>query len=404
MRNLALCVLLALVFTACSTAYYHTTQDGSLKINKAQPVRVLLPENSDIEDRSFARLLAQKLSQHGFKLQDDAKCAFVFNMDEPTYQSTGSYTTYNTSTSYTNVSGFVGGTYVYGSASTTTTTPQTNYYTYAATFKKIYVDFACLNANGELESVWEGFASALLNDFMNYNEQMVDNLVVLVGENFTGNLRISGDQNVKSVLAAQKKQNYLFLEADFGFGFFSEVPSETISLSQYGYYDDIVGAEGDAGFPINLRVGLMHKFSARSSAILNLVYTKNFMANSLAFVETKSGRYESGKSSYSTTNVASLSTQQLGAELMYMYSGYFVGLGVSKDIGSNITYPVGSSEIKRDIDGLYLPIRLGCAWALSGSNFGVSFDLGTSVKLSGDSYSHNQFSINMGIIYLLPLW
>lgn len=402
MRNLALCVLLALVFTACSTAYYRTTQDSSSKINKAQPVRVLLPENSDIEDRSFARLLAQKLSQHGFKLQDDAKCAFVFNMDEPTYQSTGSYTTYNTSTSYTNVSGFVGGTYVYGSASTTTTTPQTNYYTYAATFKKIYVDFACLNANGELESVWEGFASALLNDYYEHSQKMVDNLVGLVGENYTGDLRISGDEDIKNVLKTKKYKNGLFFEFGIGFDIFSETQVEPIYLSQYGFYDDIAGAEGDIGFDMNFRLGYIRDLSVNSLFGVNLTYAKNLVSN--LSVNIKKGEYISGKTFYSPTNHAEITSQQLGMELMYLYKGYLLGVGVSKDIGSKIAFPVNSSTIERDIEGTYLPIRLGYVWQISGSNFGVSTEFSTAIKLSGESYMHNQFSMSVGIIYLLPLW
>lgn len=403
MKKVILC-LLALLLSGCySTAYYNTLQDSEYQINKANAVSVFLPADSSVETRQFARLLSYRLAQNGFIVADNAKCGLVFNLQEPTYQSVGAYTTYNTFTSYTNISGFVGNTYVYGSGQTTTTTPQTNFYTYSTTYKKIYLDFACLNSNNELQSVWEGFASATLNDFRAHPEKMVDNLVALVGENYTGHLRISGNQNVKATLKTQKSKNWLMLNFDIGCNVLNNTTiNPTLSLSEYGFYDDISVAESDLTLPINFRVGYARVISPNFLLGANLTYTKNLSAS--PFVEIRDGEYVYGKTLYSSAEQAEIKSQQVGVELMSIYRGWLVGVGVSKDIGSSVSFPVNGTTITKDIEGWYLPIRLGYMWGIDGIDLGISAEMGTSLHLSGNPYRHNQFSMSIGFMYLIDLW
>lgn len=164
-EKFGLLFLSAILLGGCSTAYYKTQQDKSYTIDKKEAVFVLQPTESTIENKQFARLLTHTLQGNGFKISDRAKCGFVFNLDEPTYENVGSYTTYNTSTVTTNTSGYVGNTYVYGRSTSTISTPQTHTFTYKTTYKKIYLDFACLDTNKQIEHIWEGFASAELNEW-----------------------------------------------------------------------------------------------------------------------------------------------------------------------------------------------------------------------------------------------
>lgn len=89
---------------------------------------------------------------------------------------------------------------------------------------------------------------------------------------------------------------------------------------------------------------------------------------------------------------------------MSIYRGWLVGVGVSKDIGSSVSFPVNGTTITKDIEGLYLPIRLGYMWGIDGIDLGISVEMGTSLHLSGNPYRHNQFSMSIGFIYLIDLW
>lgn len=69
--------------------------------------------------------------------------------------------------------------------------------------------------------------------------------IALIGEDdYKGNLRISGNQNIKKFVRSKKSKNILLLNTDIGFGLLSGQMNNRISLAQYGYYDDIVGVGG----------------------------------------------------------------------------------------------------------------------------------------------------------------
>ena len=192
------------------------------------------------------------------------------------------------------------------------------------------------------------------------------------------------------------------LNFDIGAAIFSKTKIDpALSLSEYGFYDNIDGADSTIGVPINFRVGYGRVVSLKSIVGINLTYNRNFAFE--PSVNVIKGDYISGKTYYSPSNDAEVKSQQLGVELMAIHNGWIFGIGVSKDIGSNVSFPVNSLTLTRDIKELYLPIRLGYTYNI-GENLGLSTELASSIQLSGDSYIHNQFSINMGIIYLINLW
>lgn len=119
-----------IVFSGCSTAYYKTYQDEGYIIDKRKLLAVYY--KNDTESRKFVKELGRLLVKNGFAVSDEnnAVCDLLFNLEEPTYEFTGSYTTYNTSTITTNTSGSIGRKSFSGSSTSTITTPQTNYYTY----------------------------------------------------------------------------------------------------------------------------------------------------------------------------------------------------------------------------------------------------------------------------------
>lgn len=197
-------------------------------------------------------------------------CGIFYKLDEPTYKNTGSYTTYNTSTSHTNtnISGFVGGYYVSGrgSSTTTTTTPQTHTYTYYKTYKKIYIDIGCPNNQGKINYIWNGFASAEIDDYRGNQENTIKNLVELIQENkFQGNVRIDIDQSLKWVLKNQKRKNYLTISTDVGLGF-ADGRMESISLAPYGYSNFLTLDSLSLGLvvPITIRAGYTREFNNKS--------------------------------------------------------------------------------------------------------------------------------------------
>lgn len=380
-KNLVFSVLSALFLCGCfSTAYYKTLQDEEHKIDKTKAVKVVLPTNSSIEERRFSKLLSSKLTQNGFTLNDDAKCGFVFDLQEPTYQ--------NTAISSHPVSGaYANSVYIHN---------------YSSTYKDIYLELACFN-NDENQSIWEGSVSTELSKYQNYPEKTVENLVALVGEEYSGNLRISGNGDTKKFINTQKKHNWLLFSFDVGGGLMSKTKIDTVADEDMSALDVRKG-----GVPLNVRVGYMRKISTKSALGLNFTYTRNFIVASDV-------EYAFRNDAYTFDTYPKHTSQQLGVELMGVYNGWLLGVGVSKDIDSSVKFP--TTQTKQEIDGLYLPIRLGYMWDIEGTNFRYSLTAATSLPLTwrsyihkmfshntGKTYLHNVFSINMGFSYLFNLW
>lgn len=189
--HMYLLVLLMFVFSGCGgSVYFKTLQNNEYFFDKADPIYILEPKDTSVEIKNFVNLLRDALEDFEFNVQDNASCSIAFNLEEPTYQYTGSYTTHSTSTVTTRTSGFVGGKYVTGTSTSTISTPQTNYYTYNKTYKKIYFNIGCLE-NGKFIPVWDGFASTLLNVYNENTRVIIDGLISLIGTDFKGEVYIS---------------------------------------------------------------------------------------------------------------------------------------------------------------------------------------------------------------------
>ncbi|MDR2638681.1 MAG: hypothetical protein LBC09_02450 [Helicobacteraceae bacterium] len=111
-----LALLSALVLSGCAaTTYYKTEGDPEFSIKKTDRIFVAtLDGQTTIEDKSFAALLKAKLRKNGFVVVEEnnrasANLMAFFTLDNKTYTGTGSYTTYQTNTTYS--SGYIGGTY-----------------------------------------------------------------------------------------------------------------------------------------------------------------------------------------------------------------------------------------------------------------------------------------------------
>lgn len=190
--------------------------------------------------------------------------------------------------------------------------------------------------------------------------------------------------------------NFLLLEFDIGGGLISSAISP-LSLSEYGYYDNISGTKSTLTMPLNLRIGYIRKLDSDSFIGLNLVYTK---INTKAEIEKIDGEYVYNKTYYSSFNKAEITSQQVGVEtIMISSDGTFLSIGVVKDKGSNISFPVKSGSVKKDLNGVYLPIRFGGFGKIS-DNLYANPQIATSLYLNGDSYVHNLFSINISLTYL----
>ncbi len=158
----------------CSTKVYYSTQtDPQITFNKQEPLSIYTGEISSIADKKFALSLAEIMVEDGFQINGfnlEAKstnCYLTFSLGTSYSQYTGGYTTYNTSTAYTNI------------------------YTIPIAIKKIAVSIICYDDRGKkIQEVWSGYVGAELGDYDKYQQKIIKNLVGLVGKDFKGYLKI----------------------------------------------------------------------------------------------------------------------------------------------------------------------------------------------------------------------
>lgn len=147
-------------------------------------------------------------------------------------------------------------------------------------------------------------------------------------------------------------------------------------------------------------MGYLRELGKRYYIGANMVYSKNLPL--LRMDIDVAGEYEFGKTFYSDT--AKVKSQQIGVEFMALLKGWLLGVGLSKDMGSSFSFPVNGTDIVKNVDSLYMPVRLGYLWEDSATHFGLSLELTSSIPLSGEYYIYNAFSMNMGFFYKIHLW
>ncbi|WP_431690465.1 hypothetical protein [Helicobacter himalayensis] len=175
---IAIGILLSCLFiNGCSTKVYYSTQtDPQIAFDKQEPLSIYIGEMPSITDKKFALSLAKTMVECGFQINGfnlEAKstnCYLVFSLDTSSsrYTYTGSYTTYNTSTAYTNI---------YTIPIVTVT-------------KKIVASILCKDNRGKITQVWSGYAGANVEDYDKYQQKILKNLVELVGKDFKGYLKV----------------------------------------------------------------------------------------------------------------------------------------------------------------------------------------------------------------------
>ncbi len=222
--------------------------------------------------------------------------------------------------------------------------------------------------------------------------------------NIPPNLRTEEKHNT-SKLPKKQTKNMILIGFNVGFGSLQGQMNEVIPTSLSGY-SDIIGVKDDGtsstiNIPINIRVGYLRKI-ANSYVGANISYTKHF-----------SERLSTSASlnPYDYTDDIGVKSERLGIEFMgvlgqlsHPETGLFIGVGLSKDINSSLTFPTRSGvDIVKDINGLYMPIRGGYLGSFKKTGLMYSIEMTTNIPLFSDSDYIKSTSLNVGIYYPI-LW
>lgn len=235
-------------------------------------------------------------------------------------------------------------------------------------------------------------------------------------DEYKGDLSTKGDLQTEekhntSKLPKKQTKNMILIGFDTGFGALQGQMNEVIptSLSGYGY---IIGVKDDGtstiNIPINIRVGYLRKI-ANSYVGANIAYTKHFSER----LGTTTER-DPHSSSYNYTDDIGVKSERLGIEFMgvvgkpsHPETGLFLGVGLSKDINSSLTFPMipmeSGADIVKDINGLYIPIRGGYLGSFKKTGLMYSIEMTTNIPLFSDSDYIKSTSLNVGIYYPI-LW
>lgn len=226
-------------------------------------------------------------------------------------------------------------------------------------------------------------------------------------DEYKGDLRTEEKHNT-SKLPKKQTKNMILIGFDIGFGSLQGQMNEVIPTSLSGY-SDIIGVKDDGtsstiNIPINIRVGYLRKI-ANSYVGANISYTKHF-----------SERLSTSASlnPYDYTDDIGVKSERLGIEFMgvlgqlsHPETGLFIGVGLSKDINSSLTFPMipmgSGGDIVKDINGLYMPIRGGYLGSFKKTGLMYSIEMTTNIPLFSDSDYIKSTSLNVGIYYPI-LW
>lgn len=232
-------------------------------------------------------------------------------------------------------------------------------------------------------------------------------------DEYKGDLRTKGDLQTEekhntSKLPKKQTKNMILIGFDIGFGALQGQMNEVIPTSLSGY-SDIIGVKDDGtsstiNIPINIRVGYLRKI-ANSYVGANISYTKHFSER----LSTSASLHP-----YDYTDDIGVKSERLGIEFMgvvgkpsHPETGLFIGVGLSKDINSSLTFPMipmeSGADIVKDINGLYMPIRGGYLGSFKKTGLMYSIEMTTNIPLFSDSDYIKSTSLNVGIYYPI-LW
>lgn len=236
-------------------------------------------------------------------------------------------------------------------------------------------------------------------------------------DEYKGDLRTKGDLQTEekhntSKLPKKTNKNMILIGFNVGFGALQGQMNEVIPTSLSGY-SHIIGVKDDGtstiNIPINIRVGYLRKI-ANSYVGANISYTKHFSER----LGTTTERDPYFYSPYDYTDDIGVKSERLGIEFMgvvgkpsHPETGLFIGVGLSKDINSSLTFPMipmeSGGDIVKDINGLYMPIRGGYLGSFKKTGLMYSIEMTTNIPLFSDSDYIKSTSLNVGIYYPI-LW
>ena len=187
--------LYCLVINGCYTTYYSTQTDPQIIFDKKEILSIKhTKEIPSVTEKKFALSLAEIMIENGFKINgfnadlESTNCYITFSIDTYSYQSIGNYTTYNTSALY--IPGTYNGNVYNPGKIIRTITPNTNIYTTTNVKRDIGVSIVCRDSKDKQSQVWFGFISADINSYNKYKNNIIRNLVGLIGKDFDGYLDI----------------------------------------------------------------------------------------------------------------------------------------------------------------------------------------------------------------------
>lgn len=236
-------------------------------------------------------------------------------------------------------------------------------------------------------------------------------------DEYKGDLSTKGDLRTEekhntSKLPKKQTKNMILIGFNVGFGALQGQMNEVIPTSLSGYRR-IIGVKDDGAssinIPINIRVGYLRKI-ANSYVGANILYTKHFSER----LGTTTERDPYSSSPYDYTDDIGVKSERLGIEFMgvvgkpsHPETGLFIGVGLSKDINSSLTFPMipieSGADIVKDMNGLYIPIRGGYLGSFKKTGLMYSIEMTTNIPLFSDSDYIKSTSLNVGIYYPI-LW
>lgn len=200
--------------------------------------------------------------------------------------------------------------------------------------------------------------------------------------------------------------HYFVIGANVGIANIGSFNFDNFSLRPYGYRD-ILGHSTDninASFPVNLRLGYMFDIADNWAVTINATFGTvaisfdNFY--DITIISDYSGKWTSYESVYSSDIKVQQNNMRLGGEILATYYlndyfrnnsfGIFGGVGISRDIKSNITFNVGTTKIVKKSEAWHPIIKAGIIW-YPYDIFGVSWEMNYSWAMGDNNYVSQGF-------------
>lgn len=182
-------VLAVLGLTACATktAYISSVTDPAYSPRKSDPIYLLIPDGTSIEDRQFSAFVLNEMRAAGFTMVPSlikSRYVLLLRSDEKTSQINS--TLFMPQTSST--SGYIGNTYFTGRTTSTIAVPYTRSYTVHKTWLQLYSTSDLIKK--KYQTAWEGYIGADASDFKEQSAEILHLLLDVFGKNYEAHAKI----------------------------------------------------------------------------------------------------------------------------------------------------------------------------------------------------------------------